>query len=393
MAKLLEQINNTERKTYFIKDLGHVVTGKTPSKNNPEDWGDEIDFITPTDFSGDGKYLSQVKRKISTEGKSRYRNMIIPPKSVVVTCIGSDMGKVVVSQETALTNQQINSIIVDENSFDVDFAYYVLKAMYSTLRSIAEEGGSTMPIITKSVFEKIDFEAPDLPTQKKIASILSAYDEKIENNNKIIKNLETTAQTIFNEWFVNFKFPGYEKVKFIDSEMGEIPEGWSVLKLGDIFNIKYGKNLPTSKISTKGKFPVYGAGGVIGFYDERNVDEKVILVTCRGNGSGTIWRTNGEGFVTNNSFLILARDKFHYINFVFIYFLLKNSNITSALSGSAQPQITIDGLSPIETIVPDKKLIESFQKVTTLMFDHIDKLLEENISLKSLRDQLLAKLI
>src|SRR3989338_299532 len=120
MSKLLEQINTAVRKPYRIKDMGRVITGKTPSKDNPLDWGNEVDFITPTDFSGNEKYLSNIKRKISQDGVGRYKNMILPPESVVVTCIGSDMGKVIVSKNRALTNQQINSIIVNKESFDLE---------------------------------------------------------------------------------------------------------------------------------------------------------------------------------------------------------------------------------------------------------------------------------
>ncbi len=272
---------------------------------------------------------------------------------------------------------------------DPKYCYYFL----SSFDFAKFNAGTGVPTLNRNHIHGIPVKIPDLPTQKKIAEILSAYDAKIENNNLIIKKLEATAQTLFDEWFINFRFPGYEKVKFVDSEMGEIPEGWEVLKLGDIFDIKYGKNLPTSKISKEGNFPVYGAGGVIGFYEKKNVDEKVILITCRGNGSGTIWRTNGEGFVTNNSFMILPKKNFNYFNFISIYFLFKNSNVSAALSGSAQPQITIDGLSPIQTIFPDRNLLESFQKLTTVMFDLTDELLEENISLRLQRDQLLAKLI
>ncbi|MFA4999215.1 MAG: restriction endonuclease subunit S [Parcubacteria group bacterium] len=390
MSKLLEQINTAERKTYSIKDFGRVVTGKTPSKDRPDEWGGGVDFITPTDIKTDDKFYINHNRKLSDVGEDRFERMIVPPNSILVTCIGT-IGKVIMNKDKALTNQQINTVVVENEGFDRDYAFYRILSLVPLIKSLAI--GSTMPIINKSAFEEIEFEAPDLLTQNKISSILSAYDAKIENNNGIIKNLETMAQTIFDEWFINFRFPGYEKAKFVDSELGEIPEGWEVLKLGDIFDIKYGRNLPTSQISIRGSFPVYGAGGVIGFYEKKNVDEKVILITCRGNGSGTIWRTNGEGFVTNNSFIILPSDNFNYINFISTYFLLKNSNISSALSGSAQPQITIDGLSPVETVFPQRELLDGFQRSTTAMFNLIDKLLEENIFLKLQRDQLLKKLI
>ncbi|HNR81543.1 MAG TPA: restriction endonuclease subunit S, partial [Candidatus Pacearchaeota archaeon] len=96
-----------------LGEMGVAITGKTPSKDNPSDWGDFLDFITPTDIVSDSKYLNNVARKLSEDGANRFKKMIIPPKSVVVTCIGSDMGKVVMNRNEALTNQQINSIKIN----------------------------------------------------------------------------------------------------------------------------------------------------------------------------------------------------------------------------------------------------------------------------------------
>lgn len=410
MSKLLEQINTAEKKSYLIKDLGRVVTGKTPSKNNPEDWGDEIDFITPTDFSSDGKYLSGVKRKISTQGKSRYKNMIVPSESVVVTCIGSDMGKVVVSKEESLTNQQINSIVVNQDSFDVDFAYYVLKAMYPTLRSIAEEGGSTMPIITKSVFEKIEFEAPSLPTQKKITSILSAYDAKIENNNLIVKKLEDTAQTLFNEWFVNFKFPGYKKVKFVDSEMGEIPEGWEVGKISDFGSVVCGKtpsksnseyfggNIPFIKIPdmhgqvfiNKTEDSLTEAGE--NTQKNKTVPAGSICVSCIATvGLVSITTQDSQTNQQINTLVPNSKDFLEYLYFTLVD--MKSDLQAIGSGGSTTLNVNTSVFSGLEVLIPTTDSVTKFHKVVSRMFNQIKHLTTENVSLKSQRDQLLAKLI
>jgi len=389
MSKLLEQINTVEKKSYFIKDLGRVITGKTPSKDNPEDWGDEIDFITPTDFSGNGKYLSRVKRKISTQGKSRYKNMIIPPKSIVVTCIGSDMGKVVVSKETSLTNQQINSIVVDQDAFDTDFAYYVLKAMYPTLRSIAEEGGSTMPIITKSVFEKIEFESPDLPTQKKIGEILSAYDAKIENNNLIIKKLETAAQILFDEWFVNFRFPGYENMKFVESEMGEIPEGWEIKSVLDVIErISPGKKYDNKSASPSGSVPILdqGASGFIGYHNDEpgvvaSIDKPVVVFT----NHTCYYRILTEPFSCIQNVLPYI-GKNGYDTF-FVYFLTKEKIKISEYKGhwpEFEQQVFV---------IPTPEIAAQFSKIAKVFIEKIVACEKVNISLRSQRDRLLAKLI
>ncbi len=391
MNKLLEQINNAERKTKKLGDVvGYIADnrGKNPTYYTQSG----IPVIDNFMITGNRKVdLSLSKRFID---ENIYKNFIrkeIKENDVLVTLVGNGYGQIALAPKVKSVIIQ-NTVGLRSNDLSLNLYLFYLLTKYKDVITGLDRGAA-QPSVKVGDLLDIEFDLPDIPTQKKIASILGAYDEKIENNNKIIKNLEETAQTIFNEWFVNFKFPGYENVKMVDSEMGEIPEGWKKFKLGDVFDIKYGKNLPTSKINEKGKFPVYGAGGVIGFYKEKNVDEKVVLVTCRGNGSGKIWRTNGEGFVTNNSFVILPKKDFNYINFTSTYFLFKNSNVESALSGSAQPQITIDGLNPIDLLLPSKYVLENFQRITKKVFDLIDKTEKENISLKSQRDLLLNKLI
>ena len=115
---------------------------------------------------------------------------------------------------------------------------------------------------------------PDKETQVKIANILLSYDRLIQNNQKQIKLLEEAAQRLYKEWFVDLRFPGYEETEIVD----DVPSGWKKHHIDDVFHIKYGKTLPTSKITKEGKYPVYGANGVIGFYLEKNVDDYVVLI-------------------------------------------------------------------------------------------------------------------
>ncbi len=229
-----------------------------------------------------------------------------------------------------------------------------------------------------------------ISSQNLISSILSTYDELIKNNEKRIKILEEMAQRMYAEWFVIFKFPGYEKVKMVDTPLGKIPEGWRVEKYEDVFDVKYGKNLPTSKLENMG-FPVYGAGGIIGYYSEKNVTNKTPLVTCRGNGSGTVWRTFGEGFVTNNSFYILGKNP--DMRFEFIFNCLKNSNIMSAVSGSAQPQITIDSINYVKTVFPGIELIQKYQELASPLYLEADLLRAMNDNLGRMRDLLIPQLV
>lgn len=186
--------------TVLLGDIGRVVTGKTPPKENPEYWGYELDFITPTDFK-DSRY-TQPARKLSGAGQQAMRRIVCPANSVIVTCIGSDMGKVALAENSFVSNQQINTLIVDPEKANPGFIYYLLKMNRPLLRKYAESGGSTMPIINKSTFEKLSFVIPDLETQKKVADMLGTIDEKIELNRRMNETLEQMGQALFRHYFI-----------------------------------------------------------------------------------------------------------------------------------------------------------------------------------------------
>lgn len=157
--------------------------------------------------------------------------LLVPAGSVAYVCIAS-VGKVCVVQHPSFTNQQINSVVVDEGEFDPSFVYYALRHATPRIKSIA--GGAATPIINKSAFSDISVQAPDLPLQRRIASILSAYDDLIENNTRRIAILEEMARRIYEEWFVRFRFPGHENAQMVESELGLVPEEWNIVPLSDI---------------------------------------------------------------------------------------------------------------------------------------------------------------
>ena len=147
----------------------------------------------------------------------------------------------------------------------------------------------------------MEVDIPEKAIQQRIATILSRYDSLIENYQKQIKLLEESAQRLYKEWFIDFRFPGHENTKIVDG----VPEGWEKKCVDSIYSIKYGKNLSTKLIEEKGDYPVYGANGVIGYYSEANCNEQVVLITSRGNGSGDVLMTyHKEAFITNNSFIV-----------------------------------------------------------------------------------------
>jgi type I restriction enzyme, S subunit len=169
-----------------MKSYGNVITGKTPSSQNPKLFGDEMPFVTPSDFKNYGKYILGSERSLSYEGTNNLKNKVLKTNSIVVTCIGSDMGKIVINREECITNQQINSILVSQDYY-TNYLYYYLKSISTELKSMAM-GGSTMPMINKTDFELIKALKPSDVLLKEFDRFLYPVNNVIWNKAKIIRS-------------------------------------------------------------------------------------------------------------------------------------------------------------------------------------------------------------
>jgi type I restriction enzyme S subunit len=374
-------------KEVTIGDLGQVVTGNTPPRKNPEYYGEHTLFVKPTDVSEGEKYTYYPEECYSELGFKKYIKSLIPKGSTCVVTIGSIGKKMTKAHCDLFINQAMNAVIPNDN-FDEEFVYYVLKFNLSQLKTFDSGTASGRENVSKSSFSNIKIKVPiDKNVQRKIGEILSAYDDLIENNLKRIKILEEMAQQTYEEWFVRMRFPGHQSAT-MNPETG-LPEGWEKVKLSSIYELKYGKNLPQTQILQAGAFNVYGASGKMGFYDKNNVNDKKVLVTSRGNGSGVVHRTHeNKSFVTNNSFIVNSKFKLGYT-----YYNLKHFDLSRFNSGSAQPQLTNSALDNVEIILPNVDIIFAFDENTCKSFELIDNLLIQNQRLREARDILLPRLM
>ena len=173
-----------------ISDLGRIVTGKTPRTSNVQNYGGDIPFLTPSDDLS-GKFASKTVKTITEAGLSEVKNCLLPSNSVCVSCIGSDLGKVVVTNEPTVTNQQFNSIIPTKDN-DTDFIYYLMTVVGKHLNFLSKTS-TAVPIINKLTFANYEIEIPSLENQRRIAKVLSSLDHKIEVNQRINDNLKIAA--------------------------------------------------------------------------------------------------------------------------------------------------------------------------------------------------------
>lgn len=323
-------------------------------------------FLGISNFNNGRLDFSDI-RYISEDDLPKWTKRVIPQKNDIVFSYEATLNLYAIIPEgfRGCLGRRMALLRVDETKADYKFLYYYFYS--DAWRATVNENivlGATVDRIPLIKFPDFPVELPPLETQHRIADILSAYDDLIENNQKQIKLLEEAAQRLYKEWFVDLRFPGHENTKIVDG----VPEGWRISSIYDVFDIKYGKNLPTSKITKAGQYPVYGASGVIGYYNEKNCDDYATLVTSRGNGSGDVFRTHHkQSYVTNNSFIARRNDKNSFIENEFTFQLFSNTDFKKLCTGSAQPQLTNTSIQKIKILLPNRQLIEKYQRCTIEM--------------------------
>ena len=180
-----------------IGDLGEVFTGRTPSTEYPAYFGNDFPFITPGDMR-QGKYARATDRSVSHEGAELLKRIRLPANSVCVSCIGWQMGETIMTDRPSFTNQQINTI-VPNSKVEPSFLYYSLRPRKQELLALGATTGVRTPILNKSAFSDLKVKIPPLPVQRRIAGILSAYDELMENSQRRIRLLEAMARALYRE--------------------------------------------------------------------------------------------------------------------------------------------------------------------------------------------------
>ena len=290
-------------------------------------------------------------------------------------------------EDNTIFHYHIWKIVEDKNVVDRRFYYYYLK--YATGGFLGALNGSVMVHITKASMEKMNIKIPkNLDDQRRIASILSSLDRKIELNNKINADLEEMAQAIFKNWFVDFE--PFKDGKFVDSELGMIPEGWKVGLLGELCNFKRGKNLLTKNAIDEGVPVVAGGLEPSCYHNVANTGAPVITVSGSGANAGFMRMYHVPVWASDCSFIDISCE-----NFYFVYCFLKvNSKLLKhAQTGAVQPHVKPSDIHDFELVIPDKESIYDFQDKVKPFFDKIASIQKENSRLSLLRDTLLPRLM
>lgn len=211
----------------------YITSGGTPRSNIKEYYfPPEVPWLKTKEVNYFRIY--ETETYISKEGLQKSSAKLIPENSIIVAMYGQGdtAGRVAINKIPLATNQACCNLIIDPQKADYEYVYYAMVTLYEKIVSL--KNGGAQPNLNAKIIREIEIPFPDIETQHRIADILSAYDDLIENNKKQIKLLEEAAQRLYKEWFVDLHFPGYENTKIIEG----IPEGWKKSSLEEICELQ-----------------------------------------------------------------------------------------------------------------------------------------------------------
>lgn len=383
-----------ETTTYKISDIGEVVGGGTPSTANSDFWGGDIPWISPKDLTGyKSVYISHGENFLTKTGLKSGTKLL--PKGTVLFSSRAPIGYVAIASNPICTNQGFKSIICNKEIINPLFLYYYIKGNLDYIKLFGT--GATFPEISGAAMRKIKVQIPSIPTQQKIASILSAYDRLIENNTRRIRLLEQMAENLYKEWFVRFRFPEHEKVKMVNG----LPKGWNKEELGNIADVCMGSSPKSEYYNDEKKGLPFHQG--VGSFGERFVLDNTystsysqianpmsILFSVRAP-VGRLNYTRNRIAIGRGVAAINHKEGMQSLLFYTLKAKFFKEDIVG--NGAIFSSITKKELLKLKFIVPIKELRVVFNNKINKIDREIDILYKQNQLLTRQRDLLLPRLM
>ena len=323
---------------------------------------------------------------------------MLPPKTPCVVTIGSLGKKMCLTDTECFTNQAVNAVIPNKEN-DGEFLYYAFKAsVLAYVKQLDSGTTSGRENVSKSSFSKIKVRVPSLHTQQKIASILSAYDNLIQNYKKQIEALQTAASELYKEWFVRFRFPGWQTTKF---ENG-IPEGWKVVRFNEIAELINGRAYLMPELQETGKYRIVRVGNFSGkdewFYSDMELEDNKycesgdLLYKWACNFGPEIW--NEEKVIYHYHIWKVIPNK-NNMKKIFLYHLLNFSTPQwlGGTNGTAMVHITKESMEKKRIVLPSFELINEFDIIAENLNKQCRNLEQQITNLTQQRNLLLPRLM
>ena len=369
-----------------------VCSGGTPKSTNLSYYGGEIPWLNTKEI--DFNRIYSTEKTITDSGLNNSSAKWIAPNTVTVAMYGATAGKLCIVKVPMTTNQACCNLTINDELADYEFVYYSLKNDYTTLASLAN--GGAQQNLNAQIIKDYVLQMPSLNDQRRIASILSSLDRKIELNNKINADLEEMAQAIFKNWFVDFE--PFKDGKFVDSELGMIPEGWKVGTLFDIAEIFDKKRKPLSgnvREKMDKIYPYYGATSCMDYVDDYIFDGIYTLIgedgsVVKENGLPYMQYVWGKMWVNNHAHILQGKNGY---STEMIHALLSITNIKFLVTGAVQAKLSQGNMQKILVAIPPKNVLDEIRPVIDNLYSKIRINTDENSRLSLLRDTLLPRLM
>lgn len=387
-----------------LSDLVDVIGGGTPKTTEESYWNGSIPWLSVKDFCGDKKYVYNTEKSITVEGLNNSSTKLLHKDNIIISARGT-VGELAMIPYDMVFNQSCFGLIPKGNN-DPHFVYYLLKDKVRSLKSQTQ--GSVFDTITKATFDRIECADYSEEDQRRIASILSSLDRKIELNNKIYADLEEMAQAIFKNWFVDFE--PFKDGKFVDSELGMIPEGWKVGCLGDMGAVVCGKTPSKSNSNYYGgdipfiKIPDMHGNVFVENSEDRLTEEgslsqikKLIppyslMVSCIAT-VGLVSINTKPSHTNQQINTVIPHNKSALF---YLYQHIKNNEEflkNMGRGGTTTLNVNTKSFSNIRLLIPSEIALEQFHGIVEGLFKKIEQNLHESRTLSLLRDTLLPRLM
>lgn len=364
-------------KTIKLGEVVDLFNGSTPLKTNKNYWeGGDVPWFTVDDLRKQGKYISFTEKFITELGLKESSISLIPENAILLCCTAS-VGAIAINKIRLTTNQQFNALVVkDSEQLSVEYLYYWFLANMHTLKSLGR--ATTIDYVSMS---KLRDMALQLPTLEKQLEIVDKLDSAFAEIDSLEKNLELADERVnqFLQSMLSIEFESNVDGWETSNPSAQNTIGVKSVPLKDFCRMYQPPTISTKEMIPNGEFVVYGANGPIGRYNKFNHEEPQLLVTCRGATCGAVNMSGPFAWINGNAMVIqpdLERATLEYMKYAF----LGGIDVSSAITGSAQPQITRTTLEVIEVPLPSleiqREIVEKLDKASTeidLIKEQIEK--------------------
>ena len=406
-APLWERLDVREWKDVPLGDLVDIYDGPhaTPRKTRSGPV-----FLGISNLQSGRLDLTQTEHLSETDYQ-RWTRRVTPAPNDIVFSYETRLGEAALIPQglRACLGRRMGLLRPRDGAIDARFLLYAFlgKGFQNTLRARTVHGSTVDRILLTEMADFSIYAPQSITEQRAIAHILGALDDKIELLRRMNATLESMARALFRSWFVDFdpvrakmdgRGTGLPKEvadlfpdRLVDSELGEIPEGWTVSKLGDMIELAYGKALKAKARNATGGVPVFGSNGQIGWHDEALVERPGIVVGRKGN-PGTVTLSPTEFFPIDTTFYVVPkheRDECLY----FLFFALQEQDLPSVAADSAVPGLNRNLAYMNEQLKPPTSVVKCFDGCASTMYARCRQTAAESRLLVNLRGTLLPKLV